>query len=622
MRGRFSRHVLWTSIIILIWILVILSYAVRRYLDSSHKKKGEIDETFFLNSNSDIDKFASYSFDITEDNMMSDSHPLHNSGCFLPHVLPNLMVYLAALENSVRIVSLPPLLSSEISGKCASLGSKKKAISSHPHSIELHFPIELKLMAHSDENSDKLGAKDSDKNRYGGRDSITTSEHLHGKNQSTILMWRRCEGQANSRNLFMEPLFYYLEALPYHVIYCNKKSNNREDWTGKDLYWKSVADYVLMGADNADEMIGGLLYHPRDDFMQNMGLDFLIPASHPQSGPSRIHPSSLSYLLRATYLKTDFDIAGSEPKDIIVPYYTVDDDPAALHEELSWCSRYNKSRFTLLDKHNRTKLLFFAGSDNPKDGYRSLFLRQLNNLRKSRSLYPSDTTNTYENKSSNRDIENNDRRRTNSIQPKSFWSFMSVLQNSAVSNNILLEDITDDDEIFFSLSKNSLSSSQYQNKLQSYKYCLILKGDTTSSKRLFSAVSAGCVPVIISDGLKLPFANIINYSSFAVTFPESIVNNIGSLLNYLRQISFKRYAAMRCALSEVRRYLVYGAKYKNSKGLIVKSSINPVTLILIDAFMRREIVCQAMGKTSFSLSTMCQRLMYRLNHARESTRNI
>ena len=77
---------------------------------------------------------------------------------------------------------------------------------------------------------------------------------------------------------------------------------------------------------------------------------------------------------------------------------------------------------------------------------------------------------------------------------------------------------------------------------------------------------------------------------------------------------------MRCALSEAKRYLVYGTEYINSKGMTVKSLINPVTLILVDALMRREIVCRAMDKASLSLSTMCQRLIYRLNQAIESTR--
>ena len=171
MRRLSCRKVSWTSVIIVIWVLVIFTLAIGRHLHHrSYEKKGVKDDTIFLDSNSDLDSFASYSFDITWDNMRNDSHPVHNSCCFLPHVRPNLINYLAALKNSVRIVSLPPSLSSEISGKCASLGSKKKAIKSHPHSIELQFPMELKLMARSNVKNIKSGAKDGDEIRDGERD--------------------------------------------------------------------------------------------------------------------------------------------------------------------------------------------------------------------------------------------------------------------------------------------------------------------------------------------------------------------------------------------------------------------------------------------------------------------
>ena len=33
------------------------------------------------------------------------------------------------------------------------------------------------------------------------------------------------------------------------------------------------------------------------------------------------------------------------------------------------------------------------------------------------------------------------------------------------------------------------------------------KGDTTTSRRLFDAVAAGCIPVIIADNVNLPFSN-------------------------------------------------------------------------------------------------------------------
>lgn len=42
-------------------------------------------------------------------------------------------------------------------------------------------------------------------------------------------------------------------------------------------------------------------------------------------------------------------------------------------------------------------------------------------------------------------------------------------------------------------------------------FCLNPAGDTPSSARLFDAIVSGCIPVIVSDELELPFEGIIDY---------------------------------------------------------------------------------------------------------------
>lgn len=42
-------------------------------------------------------------------------------------------------------------------------------------------------------------------------------------------------------------------------------------------------------------------------------------------------------------------------------------------------------------------------------------------------------------------------------------------------------------------------------------FCLSPAGDTPSSARLFDAIVSGCIPVIVSDELELPFEGILNY---------------------------------------------------------------------------------------------------------------
>lgn len=49
-------------------------------------------------------------------------------------------------------------------------------------------------------------------------------------------------------------------------------------------------------------------------------------------------------------------------------------------------------------------------------------------------------------------------------------------------------------------------------------FCLNPAGDTPSSARLFDAIVSGCIPVIVSDELELPFEGILDYRKVCVYF--------------------------------------------------------------------------------------------------------
>lgn len=42
-------------------------------------------------------------------------------------------------------------------------------------------------------------------------------------------------------------------------------------------------------------------------------------------------------------------------------------------------------------------------------------------------------------------------------------------------------------------------------------FCLSPAGDTPSSARLFDAILSGCIPVVVSDQLELPFEGILDH---------------------------------------------------------------------------------------------------------------
>ena len=62
-------------------------------------------------------------------------------------------------------------------------------------------------------------------------------------------------------------------------------------------------------------------------------------------------------------------------------------------------------------------------------------------------------------------------------------------------------------------------------------FCLSPAGDTPSSARLFDAIVSGCIPVIISDELELPFEGILDYRKVCLHLyhvTDYIKNNIES----------------------------------------------------------------------------------------------
>ena len=69
-------------------------------------------------------------------------------------------------------------------------------------------------------------------------------------------------------------------------------------------------------------------------------------------------------------------------------------------------------------------------------------------------------------------------------------------------------------------------------------FCLIPAGDSAVTDRLYTAMSAGCLPVIIADSAPLAFDTHIRYLEFALGVPmrNFIRHPVGSSLEVLRQM--------------------------------------------------------------------------------------
>lgn len=512
---RYLSTFLVTSVIIIV-LLVTISQLTNSFSYN------------FFNSNYDTatdDDFSFVLYDTIQSSVNVNSPSLDGNykfkliemkqGIFKSGASDQIPIYLSALKKSIRLLHLPTNLSRDVINRCRQISTRGR-IDNHQHSLELHFPrllYALGLISPTINHTSK----------------ITTDT----------------KKETNS-------LFTYVASFAYHAIYCTRKSRGKEDWTQRDPYWLAVAEYLKNSV---------------AEFGTTLGSDYLITASHPLAGPSRIHPAALSYLHRATFLRTDFDFSGSAPKDIIIPYYYSSPDPRN--------SSYSTSR-TLGYKY----FIYFTGGDNPIQGYRSEMKRQIDKL----------------------------------IADPQVMNSMRQIDNRFQYDKLI------------HFSTDSVSSSQYTDDMSRSVFCLCVRGDTTSSRRLFTSIALGCIPVIIADFAQLPFERLLDYSRFTVRVPESAISNMSTLVQTLL-VTYGDPAAvanMRAYLSDAAKLLMYpdirSLRAPRSSGVspsMELSLLNPVTLTLIEALMRREEECRKYTAGPL-LSDMCLVVYNRLSKARAS----
>lgn len=72
--------------------------------------------------------------------------------------------------------------------------------------------------------------------------------------------------------------------------------------------------------------------------------------------------------------------------------------------------------------------------------------------------------------------------------------------------------------------------SGYQSEILRSTFCLCPLGWAPWSPRLVESVVLGCVPVIIADGIDLPFSSAVPWSEISITVAEKDVGKLGSIL--------------------------------------------------------------------------------------------
>uniref|UniRef100_A0A1D1XPK1 Putative glucuronoxylan glucuronosyltransferase F8H n=1 Tax=Anthurium amnicola TaxID=1678845 RepID=A0A1D1XPK1_9ARAE len=98
-----------------------------------------------------------------------------------------------------------------------------------------------------------------------------------------------------------------------------------------------------------------------------------------------------------------------------------------------------------------------------------------------------------------------------------------------------------------------------QNGMRKSIYCLSPAGDTPSSARLFDAIVSGCIPVIVSDELELPFEGILDYRKIALFVSSSDAMQPGWLITFLKGIDSGKIKEMQMNLSKYSRHFLYSS---------------------------------------------------------------
>ncbi|CAI9767782.1 unnamed protein product [Fraxinus pennsylvanica] len=96
-----------------------------------------------------------------------------------------------------------------------------------------------------------------------------------------------------------------------------------------------------------------------------------------------------------------------------------------------------------------------------------------------------------------------------------------------------------------------------QSGMRKSVFCLNPAGDTPSSARLFDAIVSGCIPVVISDELELPFEGILDYRKIALFVSSDDALQPGWLLTFLRSVSPAQIREMQLNLVKHSRHFLY-----------------------------------------------------------------
>lgn len=144
------------------------------------------------------------------------------------------------------------------------------------------------------------------------------------------------------------------------------------------------------------------------------------------------------------------------------------------------------------------------------------------------------------------------------------------------------------------------AGNSYEVGMTHSSFCLVLEGDTPTSARLFDSIAAGCVPLILSDAISLPFTKQLDWTKFSVHPQEgaykakidaSLIANADMEngkyklgLDAMRHMPNEKLLGLQEDLGKVRESFIYGhgTPDKFTAGGAIELIINEIQRVMND----------------------------------------
>lgn len=124
--------------------------------------------------------------------------------------------------------------------------------------------------------------------------------------------------------------------------------------------------------------------------------------------------------------------------------------------------------------------------------------------------------------------------------------------------------------IFFWKEKNKKKLKiLYHQIMQQSKFVLCPRGNGPQTVRFYEALAFGRIPILISDNVRLPLENIINYDEFIIRVKENEIKKIEEKINFFIKKNDLNFISKKC-----RNIWVNYFSNKNLKNFIEKSLLN------------------------------------------------